>query len=636
MMSLLRSASARFALNRAGRGVRSHTLAVWGTRGEAVLTRSRESVTCFDERGYLSVSRCTTLGQLERARLDARRRPLNRTELRVLIRNPQPASSSAVSHPSQSPAITQNEAHVQSHDEHPTSQRKPRKMTGSDGGRSDNGEEQQPRDHHHDDAQLNAGEGVQSQKGENDGQEHSGQQASRPAERQDDNDDDEVGHTNSNSDQDAHHEDRIEDADADPENDSSSGVAYESVAPPGRVSVSSEHDDRTPTMAHREQFNALQDHDDDDKGAHDHSPRAYAASASAAASPDRRRHRRPFSLVSQPDSPSASSLSTLDSATSPARRPSLLASSMTASSATSSLAAADPTNVGRESSASLTQAVWRQSMGLHTNPAHLSKELVDVQLNDEDGEAGLDEEAKEAKRKKRRSAVMSWNSAAFSSANGNASVNGLKSMRMSAQYCTGSETVATALAAPFEEDESSSSKHSPSSPPSPTHSQSSSPSASADTVPISLHDRSDSISTANAIASPHAADGFISHRASANLSSLMQPVSPANPPQSNTGIRALQANFESLRSLKERQGGGDEKEEIDWEFWGRVMSDYEEVAKSQRESFLPPSMASFFRSPREFLAHLCFVRILAARELSRAIQRGIPPALRGMTWQLMS
>ncbi|KAK4704438.1 ecotropic viral integration site 5 protein, partial [Phenoliferia sp. Uapishka_3] len=42
------------------------------------------------------------------------------------------------------------------------------------------------------------------------------------------------------------------------------------------------------------------------------------------------------------------------------------------------------------------------------------------------------------------------------------------------------------------------------------------------------------------------------------------------------------------------------------DFWGAVMNDYEHVASTQ------------------------------PRELSRAIQQGIPPALRGMTWQLMS
>ncbi|SJX63743.1 related to GYP5-GTPase-activating protein (GAP) [Sporisorium reilianum f. sp. reilianum] len=47
-------------------------------------------------------------------------------------------------------------------------------------------------------------------------------------------------------------------------------------------------------------------------------------------------------------------------------------------------------------------------------------------------------------------------------------------------------------------------------------------------------------------------------------------------------------------------------EEIDWEFWGDVMSNYQHVARTQ------------------------------PRQLSRAIQAGIPPALRGMMWQLMS
>ncbi|EST09518.1 Rab-GTPase-TBC domain protein [Kalmanozyma brasiliensis GHG001] len=48
------------------------------------------------------------------------------------------------------------------------------------------------------------------------------------------------------------------------------------------------------------------------------------------------------------------------------------------------------------------------------------------------------------------------------------------------------------------------------------------------------------------------------------------------------------------------------EDQIDWEFWGDVMSNYQSVART---------------SPRQ---------------LSRAIQAGIPPALRGMMWQLMS
>ncbi|KAN0060790.1 GTPase-activating protein [Thecaphora frezii] len=49
-----------------------------------------------------------------------------------------------------------------------------------------------------------------------------------------------------------------------------------------------------------------------------------------------------------------------------------------------------------------------------------------------------------------------------------------------------------------------------------------------------------------------------------------------------------------------------EDEAIDWEFWGTVMSNYQQVARTQ------------------------------PRDLSRAIQAGIPAALRGMMWQLMS
>ncbi|EPQ30179.1 uncharacterized protein PFL1_02295 [Pseudozyma flocculosa PF-1] len=49
-----------------------------------------------------------------------------------------------------------------------------------------------------------------------------------------------------------------------------------------------------------------------------------------------------------------------------------------------------------------------------------------------------------------------------------------------------------------------------------------------------------------------------------------------------------------------------EDEAINWEFWGNVMSNYQQVARTQ------------------------------PRELSRAIQAGIPAALRGMMWQLMS
>ncbi|KAI9496909.1 rab-GTPase-TBC domain-containing protein [Zychaea mexicana] len=48
------------------------------------------------------------------------------------------------------------------------------------------------------------------------------------------------------------------------------------------------------------------------------------------------------------------------------------------------------------------------------------------------------------------------------------------------------------------------------------------------------------------------------------------------------------------------------KEEIDWEFWSKVISDFDSVAKSERQT------------------------------LSAHIQRGVPPSLRGMIWQLFA
>ena len=69
--------------------------------------------------------------------------------------------------------------------------------------------------------------------------------------------------------------------------------------------------------------------------------------------------------------------------------------------------------------------------------------------------------------------------------------------------------------------------------------------------------------------------------------------------------------------------------EVDWDFWGLVMSDYEGMAKTRREShrMLPA---------RRILAEEVLSDASLAKELSKAIQNGIPPALRGMMWQLMS
>ncbi|GAA6063308.1 hypothetical protein JCM10212_006718 [Sporobolomyces blumeae] len=88
------------------------------------------------------------------------------------------------------------------------------------------------------------------------------------------------------------------------------------------------------------------------------------------------------------------------------------------------------------------------------------------------------------------------------------------------------------------------------------------------------------------------------------------PTSASNDEAHASGSDAIVAEFARVREQSENAGqsaaeGGD-GEAVDWDFWGKVMSDYEEVARTQ------------------------------PKELSRAIQRGIPPALRGMTWQLMA
>lgn len=91
------------------------------------------------------------------------------------------------------------------------------------------------------------------------------------------------------------------------------------------------------------------------------------------------------------------------------------------------------------------------------------------------------------------------------------------------------------------------------------------------------------------------------------------PDSAQTSPTSTFKSQAIEEAFarvreESEAKAKEKSEGGDEEEgeTVDWDFWGRVMSDYEEVARTQ------------------------------PRELSKAIQRGIPQSLRGMTWQLMA
>ncbi|SPO32583.1 related to GYP5 - GTPase-activating protein (GAP) [Ustilago trichophora] len=94
-----------------------------------------------------------------------------------------------------------------------------------------------------------------------------------------------------------------------------------------------------------------------------------------------------------------------------------------------------------------------------------------------------------------------------------------------------------------------------------------------------------------------------SHDTHASKNSLNQP--PIN------GAAAAAGQRESVTSSAGTAWEGPPAEdigdeEIDWEFWGDVMSNYQQVARNH------------------------------PRQLSRAIQAGIPPALRGMMWQLMS
>ncbi|PVF99417.1 RabGAP/TBC [Serendipita vermifera] len=73
------------------------------------------------------------------------------------------------------------------------------------------------------------------------------------------------------------------------------------------------------------------------------------------------------------------------------------------------------------------------------------------------------------------------------------------------------------------------------------------------------------------------------------------------------GKGMLQAEFETARkSQEDREIRTSKADAIDWDFWGNVMSDYEAFARDQ------------------------------PKRLAQAIEAGIPAALRGMVWQLMS
>ncbi|TRM69972.1 rab-GTPase-TBC domain-containing protein [Schizophyllum amplum] len=76
--------------------------------------------------------------------------------------------------------------------------------------------------------------------------------------------------------------------------------------------------------------------------------------------------------------------------------------------------------------------------------------------------------------------------------------------------------------------------------------------------------------------------------------------------QSIDGQLKLQEDFERLHKDKEAEAAEGAAQAIDWNFWGDVMGDYTKFAAEHPE------------------------------ELSRAIAKGIPSALRGMMWQLMA
>ena len=97
-------------------------------------------------------------------------------------------------------------------------------------------------------------------------------------------------------------------------------------------------------------------------------------------------------------------------------------------------------------------------------------------------------------------------------------------------------------------------------------------------------------------------EGSSSHDSKASKASQSQPV--ANGAAAAAQRESVTSSADTAWEGPPAEDMGDE--EIDWEFWGDVMSNYQQVARNH------------------------------PRQLSRAIQAGIPPALRGMMWQLMS
>lgn len=341
--------------------------------------------------------------------------------------------------------------------------------------------------------------------------------------------------------------------------------------------------------------------------------------------------RRPFSLSSDPETPTTPSSGT--TAASTLRDPTLRSNpSSPANSRRRSLLLShshgppDPTAVGRENSPSLTEAVWRQSMGLSGNglasplgtPTREYKGMDFGFGFDEEGdkEKGKEEEDDEAAKKGGDFAEVKLDDeVAKSSEKGLAEGEGeeLEGNHTPREASSTGVFASNGFSHDAETAKSRLSEHRRSISDSALLEGASFPSSSdeedEDADPSEARDSFASSSSAltpsfpssssiasrrdvrqPSIATPHAADGFLSHRASATLSSLSQPVGPDNPPSGFTN-REIKASFEAVRRREESEGGvqgeGGGEGEVDWDFWGRVMNDYEEVARTQRASTFP-------------------------------------------------
>ncbi|TKY84570.1 hypothetical protein EX895_006472 [Sporisorium graminicola] len=120
------------------------------------------------------------------------------------------------------------------------------------------------------------------------------------------------------------------------------------------------------------------------------------------------------------------------------------------------------------------------------------------------------------------------------------------------------------------------------------------------------HSRTDSQNRGLGDEGSSSVDSDAQQRSSTSQSSQAPVAEPSAAAAATAGVResVTSSSADTAWSGPPADDVGDE--EIDWEFWGDVMSNYQHVARTQ------------------------------PRQLSRAIQAGIPAALRGMMWQLMS